>query len=356
MDEDNYFGLTRMTDTLMTDQEITELPRAWAVGGDGGMGDIGFQNVSKVVLQNRPNVGILMLDTQVYSNTGGQNSDSSPMAGGFDMNQFGRASQGKMVEKKGLAEIFTSGHGSPLVAQVSMANPPKLYRAILDGLAYRGTAFYQCFTTCQPEHGVGDDQSNFQARLARDSRGLPEFVFDPKQGETYAECFDLKGNPAVAKDWWEARHKASGLRYHYTIAHWAVTEARFRKHLKRAKEDQIGELLHLDDMLVRLTMNDIVYRRHLVEGHRAFVPNFGVYIEVPQDDGTIQYRTLSRQLVLYCVERRKAWRLLQSRAGVVNKDYVAQKALLAAVDSGEVALDDFFARSFELLKERQAAV
>jgi pyruvate-ferredoxin/flavodoxin oxidoreductase len=61
----------------MTDQEMAELPKAWGIGGDGGMGDIGFQNVSKAILQNRPNVKLLMLDTQVYSNTGGQNSDSS---------------------------------------------------------------------------------------------------------------------------------------------------------------------------------------------------------------------------------------------------------------------------------------
>ena len=91
----------------MTPLEIAELPKAWAIGGDGGMGDIGFQNVSKVVLQNRPNVKLLMLDTQVYSNTGGQNSDSSLMTGGFDMNQIGAATQGKLTEKKGLAEIFT---------------------------------------------------------------------------------------------------------------------------------------------------------------------------------------------------------------------------------------------------------
>ena len=63
-------------------------------------GDVGFQNVSKVIMQNRPNVNMLMLDTQVYSNTGGQNSDSSTMLGGYDMNQFGVASQGKLIEKK----------------------------------------------------------------------------------------------------------------------------------------------------------------------------------------------------------------------------------------------------------------
>jgi len=91
--EADYFTLTHLDDTLMTEQEIRELPKVWVVGGDGAFGDIGFQNVSKVILQNRPNVKLLMLDTQVYSNTGGQNSDSSTMLGGYDMNQFGVASK-----------------------------------------------------------------------------------------------------------------------------------------------------------------------------------------------------------------------------------------------------------------------
>src|ERR1044071_8428811 len=154
-----YFTLTHLDDALMTDQEIRELPKVWVIGGDGAFGDIGFQNVSKVVLQNRPNVKMLMLDTQVYSNTGGQNSDSSTMLGGYDMNQFGVASQGKLIEKKNVAEAFTSGHGSPFVGQVSIANAAKLYKAMLEGLEYRGTAFYQCYTTCQPEHGVPDNRS-----------------------------------------------------------------------------------------------------------------------------------------------------------------------------------------------------
>jgi len=145
--EEEYYHLTHFTDALMTDQEIVELPKVWVVGGDGGIGDIGYQNTSKVMLQNRPNVKVLMLDTQVYSNTGGQNSDSTPMLGGNDMNVFGSATQGKNTEKKTVAETFLAGHGSPFVAQVSMANAPKLYRAILDGLEYRGTMFLQAFTT-----------------------------------------------------------------------------------------------------------------------------------------------------------------------------------------------------------------
>ena len=83
--EHDYFDYTHFTDALMTHEEITEMPKAWAIGGDGAMGDIGYQHLSKVILQNRPNVKMLMLDTQVYSNTGGQNSDSSVMAGGLSL-------------------------------------------------------------------------------------------------------------------------------------------------------------------------------------------------------------------------------------------------------------------------------
>jgi pyruvate-ferredoxin/flavodoxin oxidoreductase len=351
IDAEQYYQLTHFTDALMTDQEIVELPKVWTVGGDGGMGDIGYQNVSKVVLQNRPNVKVLMLDTQVYSNTGGQNSDSSPMLGGADMNTFGAASQGKNTEKKTVAETFLAGHGSPFVAQVSMANAPKLYRAILDGLEYRGTMFLQAFTTCQPEHGVADDMALIQAQRVRDSRGVPEFVFNPRLGETYQEALDIKGNPSIDLDWYETKNKVTGETSHYTVAHWCTTEARFRNHLKKIKPEAAAKLTPLDNMLVRITQQDVVYRRYLNPGHRAFIPDFGVYISLEQDGKTIYY-ALSRQLVMFCVERRKAWRMLQSKAGIVNKEYAAQRDLLAEVDSGKLPLEELFAHGHELIRER----
>jgi pyruvate-ferredoxin/flavodoxin oxidoreductase len=347
-----YYEFTHFSDALMTDEEILELPKAWVVGGDGGMGDIGYQNVSKVILQNRPNVKAVMLDTQVYSNTGGQNSDSTPMLGGNDMNMFGAATQGKNVEKKTVAETFLAGHGSPFVAQVSIANAPKLYRAILDGIEYRGTAFLQCFTTCQPEHGVPDDMALTQAQRVRDSRGAPEFVFNPRLGESYQEALDLKGNPSTDLDWYETKFKVGGETYRYTVAHWCATEARFRNHLKKIKKEDADKLISLDNMLVRLTQQDVVYRRHLVAGHRAFVPDFGVYIKVQGSNGQVEYRAISRQLVLFCVERRKAWRMLQSKAGIENRDYKAQRALLAEVDADRISKEEFFARAEQLLKER----
>jgi pyruvate-ferredoxin/flavodoxin oxidoreductase len=325
------------------------------VGGDGGMGDIGYQNVSKVILQNRPNVKAVMLDTQVYSNTGGQNSDSTPMLGGSDMNMFGAATQGKSVEKKTVAETFLAGHGSPFVAQVSIANAPKLYRAILDGLEYRGTTFLQCFTTCQPEHGVADDMALTQAQRVRDSRGAPEFVFNPRLGETYQEALDVKGNPSTDLDWYETKFKSAGETYRYTVAHWCATEARFRNHLKKVKKEDADKLIPLDNMLVRITQQDVVYRRHFVPGHRAFVPDFGVYIKVQGSNGQTEYRAISRQLVLFCVERRKAWRMLQSKAGIENREYKAQRSLLADVDAGRISKEDLFARAEQLLKERMPA-
>jgi pyruvate-ferredoxin/flavodoxin oxidoreductase len=346
-----YYEFTHFTDALMTDQEIIELPKVWVVGGDGGMGDIGYQNMSKVILQNRPNVKALMLDTQVYSNTGGQNSDSTPMLGGNDMNVFGVASQGKNTEKKTVAETFLAGHGSPFVAQVSMANAPKLYRAILDGLEYRGTMFLQAFTTCQPEHGVADDMALHQAQRVRDSRGVPEFVFDPRKGESYQEALDIKGNPSIDLDWYETKDKVTGETRRYTVAHWCTTEARFRNHLKKVKGDAVEKLIPLDNMLVRITQQDVVYRRYNDKSHRSYIPDFGVYITF-EENGKTEYRALSRQLVMFCVERRKAWRMLQSKAGIVNKEYLAQKALLSEVDAGKVSKDEFFAHAHEMLAEK----
>ncbi|MFC1481183.1 2-oxoacid:acceptor oxidoreductase family protein [Candidatus Neomarinimicrobiota bacterium] len=341
MSEVDYFDYTHFTDTLMTDLEVRELPKVWAIGGDGGMGDIGFQNVSKAILQNRPNVQVLMLDTQVYSNTGGQNSDSSVMTGGFDMNQFGAASQGKLTEKKSVAEILTVGHGSPYVASVSMANAANLYKAIVEGLEYRGTAFIQSYTPCQPEHGINDSASAQQAALARDARGVPEFSFDPTLGELSSEAYSLKGNPSNNRDWYQKTIYKTRDKYSFTVAHWALNEARFRRHIKKISADAAAKLINLDDMLLRLGQQDVVHRNFLRPEHRSYIPDWGVHLVDYGTDGTPTYHSMSRHMVLFCVERRKAWRNLQDRAGIVNEDYLRHKQVLAAYDKGEVTQEEF---------------
>jgi pyruvate-ferredoxin/flavodoxin oxidoreductase len=92
-----------------------------------------------------------------------------------------------------------------------------------------------------------------------------------------------------------------------------------------------------------------VYRRVFDPNHRSFTLNFGVYIKADYE-GKTRYFAVSRQMVLFAVERRKAWRMLQSRAGIVNKDYVAQKALLKRADAGEISVPDLRANIRELIK------
>jgi pyruvate-ferredoxin/flavodoxin oxidoreductase len=194
-----------------------------------------------------------------------------------------------------------------------------------------------------------------QAKFVRDARGMPEFVFNPRNGETSQEIFDLKGNPTPNRDWWETKYKSTGEKYSVTVAHWALTEGRFRKHVKAIKEEEAQQMMLLDHMLMLITQDDVIYRRVFDSNHRSCVPNFGVYIKA-ELKGKMRYYSVSRQLVLFAVERRKAWRMLQSKAGVVNKDYLAQKALLKKLDAGALTLAEFRSRPAEVFAAELASL
>jgi pyruvate-ferredoxin/flavodoxin oxidoreductase len=101
--------------------------------------------------------------------------------------------------------------------------------------------------------------------------------------------------------------------------------------------------------------DDVIHRRVFDPKHRSFAPNFGCYIKA-EEDGKMEFYAVTRQMVLFAVERRKAWRMLQSKAGVVNKDYAAQKAFLAKLDKGELPLADAKARARELFAAELATV
>ncbi len=108
-------------------------------------------------------------------------------------------------------------------------------------------------------------------------------------------------------------------------------------------------------MLLFITQDDVIHRRVFDPAHRSFVANFGCYIK-SEEHGNMKHYAVSRQMVLFAVERRKAWRMLQSKAGVVNKDYLAQKAFLAKLDKGEIPLAEAKARAGELYAAALAAV
>jgi pyruvate-ferredoxin/flavodoxin oxidoreductase len=106
----------------------------------------------------------------------------------------------------------------------------------------------------------------------------------------------------------------------------------------------------MHDQLVFVTQDDVTYRRVFDPSHRSYIPNLACYIKV-EKKGAFKYYAVTRQMVLFAVERRKAWRMLQSKAGIINKDYLAQKALLARIDRGELTVADAKANLEALLAE-----
>ncbi|MFQ5829466.1 MAG: thiamine pyrophosphate-dependent enzyme [Candidatus Methylomirabilia bacterium] len=181
------------------DQRGWQAKRLWVIGGDGAMYDIGFQSLSRM-LASGMDIKVLVLDTQVYSNTGGQVSTASFTGQDAKMATVGPAVAGKQEGRKDLGLICLA-HREVFVAQTTAAHINHFYRAILDANSFPGPAVVIAYTTCQPEHGVADDQSAAQARLAVDSRAFPLFIYDPRKGETIRERLSLQGNPDPKEDW-----------------------------------------------------------------------------------------------------------------------------------------------------------
>lgn len=174
--------------------------RLWVIGGDGAMLDIGFGALSRMMASGM-DIKVLVLDTQVYSNTGGQASTSTYTGQGAKMSPFGKSEMGKSERRKEIAQIAMM-HPNVFVASTTAAHANHFYRAILDANTFPGPAVISVYTTCQPEHGVGDNESTQRARAAVDSRAFPLLIYDPRKGDTIRERLSLQGNPAAKEDWY----------------------------------------------------------------------------------------------------------------------------------------------------------
>ena len=173
--------------------------KLWVLGGDGAMYDIGFQALSRVVASGA-DINILVLDTQVYSNTGGQASTASFGGQVTKLSAFGAAEHGRREARKELGRILIA-HGNAYVAQTTPAHLNHFYRAVMEANEFPGPAIVIAYTACMPEHGIADDAASRQARLAVDSRAFPLFTYDPRRGATFGERLSLQGNPALREDW-----------------------------------------------------------------------------------------------------------------------------------------------------------
>lgn len=173
--------------------------KLWVLGGDGAMYDIGFQALSRMVASGM-DIKVLVLDGQVYSNTGGQASTASFGGQVTKLSAYGRELHGRPERRKELGRILLA-HGEVYVAQTSPAHLNHFYRAVMDANEYPGPAVVVAYSPCQPEHGIADDASTRQAKLAVDARAFPLFTYDPRRGATIAERLSLQGNPMLKEDW-----------------------------------------------------------------------------------------------------------------------------------------------------------
>jgi len=220
-----------------------EYKKLWVMGGDGAMYDIGFQSLSRM-LASGMDIKVLVLDTQVYSNTGGQASTASFTAQDAKMAAFGKEGRGKRERRKELSQICLA-HADVFVAQTTAAHINHFYKAVIEANDYPGPAVINVYTTCQPEHGVPDCNAARQARLAVESRTFPLFIYDPRKGEKIRERLSLVGNPAQKEDWWTPPQSGRA----FTFVDFARTEGRFAKQFDRDGQPSDTLLLTQQDRL-----------------------------------------------------------------------------------------------------------
>ncbi len=293
------------------DEEYKMCPPVVCVGGDGAMYDIGFQNLSRAMMTGAP-IKILVLDTQVYSNTGGQACTSGFIAQVADLAPYGKNKKGKQEKRKEMG-LISMAHRTSYVLQSSQSHLNHLLEGYIDGLNFRGPAIWNIYSVCQPEHGVGDDMSTRQSKMAVESRAYPLTIYNPDKGTTLKECVSLQGNPNMDGDWsnytlnyTDEYGNQESMQLPFTFADWALTEGRFRKNFSIVPHEKWN-----DDMLLLHEFID------LPESDRDDKFPYIWAIE-PQSNQLIRV-LVSAEMVASTEERREFWRLLKGLTGDDDK-------------------------------------
>ena len=190
----------------------------WLVGGDGWAYDIGYGGLDHV-LANRRDVNVLVLDTEVYSNTGGQQSKATPLGAAAKF-----AASGKPVGKKDLG-LLANMYGHVYVARVAFgAKMLQTTQAFLEAESYKGPSLIIAYSHCIA-HGYDMAQGAAQQKLAVDSGVWPLYRFDPRRL--------VKGEPPLNLDYGPPKAR---------VADYMRNESRFRM-IERADPDRFKHFL-----------------------------------------------------------------------------------------------------------------
>ncbi|MBM3267031.1 MAG: 2-oxoacid:acceptor oxidoreductase family protein [Candidatus Sericytochromatia bacterium] len=331
-----------------TPEEFDLCPPIFAVGGDGAMLDIGFQNLSRLLASGKP-IRVLILDTQVYSNTGGQACTSGFTGQVSDMAGYGAAQRGKEEVRKEAA-LLAMAHRDVFVLQSSQASPAHLIGGTLRALQARRPSVVILHSPCPPEHGIGDEAAERAARLALESRAFPLLCYDPAAGPALADRLNLDGNPQVGELWptYELAYLAddgSGQRMELplTTADWAATEGRFRQHFAPLSAEADAVPFH---EYLELPADDR-------EGKTPFIYLLGAGRKLDR-------LAVAAEIVRLAEDRRDCWRLLEEMAGLRLAPSVEQAARAALASEWQAKVDalraEYEARLAEFRREYPAKV
>ncbi|MFQ5967719.1 MAG: pyruvate:ferredoxin (flavodoxin) oxidoreductase [Acidimicrobiia bacterium] len=169
---------------LLTLADIMVRKSVWIVGGDGWAYDIGFGGLDHVLASGR-DVNLLVLDTEVYSNTGGQASKSTPRAA---VAKF--AAAGKAIRKKDLG-LIAAAYGDVYVAQVAVgANNTQTVKAFTEAESYRGPSLLLAYSQCIA-HGIDMATGMTHQKEAVESGYWPLYRYDPRHAVAGDHPFHL---------------------------------------------------------------------------------------------------------------------------------------------------------------------
>ena len=222
--------------TLIDKDELAK-KSMWIFGGDGWAYDIGFGGLDHVIASGE-NVNILVFDTEVYSNTGGQASKATPVG---SVAQF--AAAGKAVKKKDLAAIAMS-YGYVYVAQCAMgADNNQVIKAMVEAESYNGPSLVICYAPCI-NHGIkgGMGIAQLEEKKAVDAGYWNIFRFDPRLADEGKNPFMLDGKAPSAS----YRDFIMGeVRYNSLTRSVPERAEKLFEKAEKVAEDKYAHLLHL---------------------------------------------------------------------------------------------------------------
>ncbi|HIY53766.1 MAG TPA: pyruvate:ferredoxin (flavodoxin) oxidoreductase [Candidatus Agathobaculum merdavium] len=229
---------------VLENKEYLSKKSVWAIGGDGWAYDIGFGGIDHVLAQNQ-DINLMVLDTEVYSNTGGQSSKATPTAA---VAKF--ASGGKQIAKKDLGAIFMD-YGYVYVAQVAIGyDQAQTLKAIREAEAYPGPSLIICYCPCLEQHikaGMSCTQTEMQKAVEcgywqlyrydprRKAQGLNPFQLDSPAPDTSKLMDYLMGENRFASLKNNFPDRADAL-YQKAICD---IQARYNKYRKMANDTTI---------------------------------------------------------------------------------------------------------------------